>query len=137
MSSMLRRLAIRGYTSADWQTVRSICLEAFQPIHEGFARALGTELFSLVYPDWKASSESYLRSLCETRRAPRNPGRGTGWRRRRLYPLRTNAVAAAWKRSSSTDSPPDIHDNPSEDDAVRSCIPENQTALLNWIRRQT
>ena len=66
MSSMPRRLAIRGYTSTDWQAVRDICLEAFTPIHDGFARVLGTELFSLVYPDWKASNESYLRSLCET-----------------------------------------------------------------------
>jgi GNAT superfamily N-acetyltransferase len=66
MSSLLRCLTIRAYTSTDWQAVRAICLEAFTPIHEGFASALGTELFSLVYPNWKASSESYLRSLCET-----------------------------------------------------------------------
>ena len=66
MSSLRHRLAIRNYTSSDWQAVRDICLEAFTPIHEGFAHALGSELFSLVYPDWKASNESYLRSLCET-----------------------------------------------------------------------
>ena len=66
MSSTLRHLAIRAYASRDWHAVRDICIEAFTPIHDGFARALGAELFSLVYPDWRASNESYLRSLCET-----------------------------------------------------------------------
>ncbi|MBV9768265.1 MAG: GNAT family N-acetyltransferase [Bryobacterales bacterium] len=66
MSSIVGHLAIRAYLDTDWQAVRDICIEAFTPIYVGFARALGPELFSLVYPDWKSSNESYLRSLCET-----------------------------------------------------------------------
>src|SRR5437016_9252742 len=71
MSSNHPEPTIRRYTSADWQAVRDICVIAFTPIHEGFERALGRELFLLVYPDWRASNESYLRSLCETNESQR------------------------------------------------------------------
>jgi len=37
--------------------------------------------------------------------------------------------AAAGRRSFSTDSLPNTHDHPSEDDAARTCNPENQNAL--------
>jgi GNAT superfamily N-acetyltransferase len=65
MSSNRPEATIRQYKSADWQAVRDICIAAFTPIHEGFERSLGRELFLLVYPDWRATNESYLRSLCE------------------------------------------------------------------------
>lgn len=57
---------IRAYSDADWPAVPEICLLAFTPIHESFERSLGTELFALVYPDWKTSNENYLRSLIES-----------------------------------------------------------------------
>lgn len=57
---------IREYSDADWRAVLEICLLAFTPIHESFERLLGTNLFALVYPDWKASNENYLRSLTES-----------------------------------------------------------------------
>jgi predicted kinase/GNAT superfamily N-acetyltransferase len=56
---------LRSYIDDDWQAVLEICLLAFTPIHELFERSLGAELFRLVYPDWKASNEEYLRSLTE------------------------------------------------------------------------
>jgi GNAT superfamily N-acetyltransferase len=66
MSSNQSEFIVRQYVTADWATVLDICIAAFTPIHEGFERALGRELFQLVYPDWKASNEAYLRSLCES-----------------------------------------------------------------------
>lgn len=57
---------IRAYADKDWPTVLEICLLAFGPIHESFERLLGAELFKLVYPDWCASNEKYLRSLTES-----------------------------------------------------------------------
>ena len=48
-------ISFRSYLRADWQAVLEICLLAFTPIHGSFERTLGTELFELVYPDWKAS----------------------------------------------------------------------------------
>jgi ribosomal protein S18 acetylase RimI-like enzyme len=59
-------MEIRPYKDNDWQSVLDICLLAFAPIHQSFEDLLGTDLFRLVYPDWKASHERYLRSLADT-----------------------------------------------------------------------
>jgi len=56
---------IRPYADSDWQSVLEICLLAFAPIHESFEALLGSELFLLVYPDWKASHQRYLHSLSD------------------------------------------------------------------------
>lgn len=58
-------MRIRPYVDSDWQSVLEICLLAFAPIHESFESLLGSELFRLVYPDWKASQQKYLHSLTE------------------------------------------------------------------------
>ncbi len=58
-------LIVRPYTDNDWQAVLESCLLAFAPVYESFEHLLGSELFLLVYPDWKASTEKYLRSLTE------------------------------------------------------------------------
>jgi GNAT superfamily N-acetyltransferase len=57
---------VRLYLDDDWPSVLEICLLAFTPVYESFESLLGTELFPLVYPDWKASNEKYLRSLSES-----------------------------------------------------------------------
>ena len=54
---------IRPYLDSDWDAVLELCILAFTPVHESFERLLGTELFALVYPDWKTSNKDYLRSL--------------------------------------------------------------------------
>jgi len=54
---------IRPYLDSDWDAVLEICILAFTPVHESFERLLGTDLFALVYPDWKASHKDYLSSL--------------------------------------------------------------------------
>jgi GNAT superfamily N-acetyltransferase len=59
-------MQIRSYVGSDWQSVLEICLLGFAPIHESFESLLGSDLFQMVYPDWKASDEKYLRSLAET-----------------------------------------------------------------------
>jgi GNAT superfamily N-acetyltransferase len=58
-------MRIRPYVDSDWQSVLEICLLAFAPIHESFKSLLGSELFRLVYPDWRASHEKYLHLLTE------------------------------------------------------------------------
>lgn len=109
MSSNHPEPTIRQYRSADWQAVRDICIAAFTPIHEGFERALGRELFLLVYPDWIASNESYLRSLCETHESQRIllaevDGGVVGFVHYELKPhklsgeLGLNAVHPSWQR---------------------------------------
>lgn len=58
-----RMPTIRPYLDNDWDAVLEICILAFTPIHDSFERLLGTDLFALVYPDWKASNKDYLSSL--------------------------------------------------------------------------
>ena len=59
-------MKIRPYMDHDWQSVLDICFLAFAPIHQSFENLLGTDLFRLVYPDWRGSHERYLRSLTNT-----------------------------------------------------------------------
>lgn len=61
-----RMPTIRPYLDSDWDAVVEICILAFTPIHESFEQLLGTELFALVYPDWKTSNKDYLRSLTDS-----------------------------------------------------------------------
>jgi GNAT superfamily N-acetyltransferase len=109
MSSNRPEPTIRQYMNADWEAVHDICIAAFTPIHEGFERALGRELFLLVYPDWKASNESYLRSLCDTNERQRIlvaeiDGSVVGFihyelkRDKRSGKLGLNAVHPSWQR---------------------------------------
>jgi GNAT superfamily N-acetyltransferase len=58
-------MRVGSYVDSDWQFVLEICLLAFTPIRESFESLLGSELFRLVYPDWKASHEKYLYLLTE------------------------------------------------------------------------
>jgi GNAT superfamily N-acetyltransferase len=58
-------MQIRLYLDTDWAAVLDICLRAFAPIYASFEILLGSELFRLVYPDWKASNEKYLHFICE------------------------------------------------------------------------
>ncbi len=57
---------IRPYVDSDWDAILEICILAFTPVHESFERLLGTDLFALVYPDWKASNKDYLSSLTDS-----------------------------------------------------------------------
>jgi predicted kinase/GNAT superfamily N-acetyltransferase len=57
---------VRPYVKSDWESVLEICLASFTPVHESFEHLLGTELFALVYPDWKMSNKDYLRSLTKS-----------------------------------------------------------------------
>src|SRR6266436_9557372 len=62
----IRPYKIRPYMDDDWQSVLDICFLAFAPIHQSFEKLLGTDLFRLVYPDWRGSHERYLGSLTNT-----------------------------------------------------------------------
>lgn len=44
----------RPYRSTDRDAVLAVCVAAFEPIHAGFRRELGPELFDLWYSDWQA-----------------------------------------------------------------------------------
>lgn len=44
---------IRRYRKADEARVAAICVAAFEPVHAGFADALGPELFARHYAGWR------------------------------------------------------------------------------------
>lgn len=45
---------IRLFESRDFTRVHDICVRAFTPIHEGFERELGQEIFANQYAGWQA-----------------------------------------------------------------------------------
>src|SRR5579871_5469762 len=45
--------SIRPYERRDYHRVLHICISAFSPIHEGFERALGPEIFGRQYDGWR------------------------------------------------------------------------------------
>ena len=45
--------AIRPFESRDFTRVHDICVRAFTPIHEGFERELGPEIFANQYAGWR------------------------------------------------------------------------------------
>jgi ribosomal protein S18 acetylase RimI-like enzyme len=44
---------MRPYKRTDYDRVLEICIAAFEPIHEGFEKALGRRIFELQYRDWR------------------------------------------------------------------------------------
>ena len=57
------RLEMRPYEAADYERVLEICLAAFEPIHQGFAAALGQRIFDLQYDDWKERYAATIRTI--------------------------------------------------------------------------
>lgn len=53
---------IRRYRKTDEARVVDICVAAFEPIHTGFAEALGPELFERHYTGWR---EQYAATIAE------------------------------------------------------------------------
>lgn len=45
--------AIRPYAPADHARVHEICVAAFEPVHAGFEKALGADIFAVEYKGWR------------------------------------------------------------------------------------
>jgi ribosomal protein S18 acetylase RimI-like enzyme len=54
---------IRSFESRDFARVHDICVRAFTPIHEGFERELGPEIFEHQYSGWQERYADDLRKL--------------------------------------------------------------------------
>jgi ribosomal protein S18 acetylase RimI-like enzyme len=57
--------AIRRYEPRDFDRIHRICVAAFTPVHEGFEKALGAEMFAREYPDWQARYADDIHRLVE------------------------------------------------------------------------
>ncbi len=56
-------ISIRPYEASDYKRVLDICVSAFTPIHQGYEKTLGTEIFSRRYHDWQAQYAHYLKKI--------------------------------------------------------------------------
>lgn len=56
-------LSIRPYRSEDFDRALAVCIAAFTPIHQGFAVALGPDIFRLQYQDWRERYAETFRSI--------------------------------------------------------------------------
>lgn len=56
-------ILIRECQSDDLETLQNLTVLAFEPIFESFAKILGAEIYSLVYPDWKSLQSNLVLSL--------------------------------------------------------------------------
>jgi ribosomal protein S18 acetylase RimI-like enzyme len=54
---------IRPFEPRDFDRVHQVCVAAFTPVHEGFERALGPEIFAREYPGWQARYGDDIRAL--------------------------------------------------------------------------
>jgi ribosomal protein S18 acetylase RimI-like enzyme len=56
---------IRLFELRDFDRVHKICVAAFTSVHEGFERALGSEMFAREYPGWQARYADDIRRLVD------------------------------------------------------------------------
>jgi GNAT superfamily N-acetyltransferase len=64
-------LVVRPYKKGDYARVLEICIAAFEPIHKGFADALGSRIFDLQYHDWREQYAKTLRKISLSDKARR------------------------------------------------------------------
>lgn len=56
-------LLIRAYRQDDYDNTLAVCIAAFTPIHQGFAAALGPQIFQLQYHDWQERYAETFRAI--------------------------------------------------------------------------
>lgn len=59
----LKSMEIRKVTDQDLESILSIAVQAFTPIHESFKSLLGNHIFQMVYPNWIESQNNYIKQL--------------------------------------------------------------------------
>jgi ribosomal protein S18 acetylase RimI-like enzyme len=57
-------LNIRPYVADDLDCVIDITLQAWEPVFKSFQNLLGTDMFTIVYPDWREEKRRQLTSQC-------------------------------------------------------------------------
>jgi ribosomal protein S18 acetylase RimI-like enzyme len=55
---------IRPLRAADVAPIVQLSLAAWEPVFLSFRRVLGSEIYTRIYPDWKASQATAVESVC-------------------------------------------------------------------------
>jgi ribosomal protein S18 acetylase RimI-like enzyme len=60
-------LIIRAPRDEDIPALRHIALSAWAPVFRSFAQILGSEIYPLIWPDWRKSQPDDVEALCRDR----------------------------------------------------------------------
>jgi GNAT superfamily N-acetyltransferase len=55
---------IRPYEDRDAEAVVDLSLRAWEPVFASLEQALGTEIFGLLHPDWRADQQKAVEDVC-------------------------------------------------------------------------
>jgi GNAT superfamily N-acetyltransferase len=61
------KLRIRPFGGEDMADVVRLSLLAWEPVFRSFRKVMGEGIYSIVYPDWKASQRKGVESICKDR----------------------------------------------------------------------
>lgn len=64
---------IRPFVAGDMEEIVQLSLLAWEPVFTSFRQVLGSTIYSLQYPDWRASQQSVVETIC------RNQEQFTTW----------------------------------------------------------
>lgn len=56
---------IRPITESDIEPIVQLSLQAWEPVFLSFEQILGSRIFSLVYPDWRAMQRAAIECVCK------------------------------------------------------------------------
>ena len=57
-------IQIRPFHADDMEEIVQVSLLAWEPVFRSFRQVLGSTIFSLQYPDWRASQQSVVETIC-------------------------------------------------------------------------
>ena len=63
VNSKGEELIIRPFEEPDMERVLEIAELAWEPIYDGYRKAMGEELFLAFYPDWRSSKRAHIRKI--------------------------------------------------------------------------
>ena len=61
---------IRPYEDRDAEAVVGLSLRAWEPVFASLEQTLGTEIFGLLHPDWRADQQKAVEDVCAAERFP-------------------------------------------------------------------
>lgn len=56
---------IRAFTDNDLDDIVQLSLLAWEPVFESFRQVLGSQIYSILYPDWRTSQREGVEKACQ------------------------------------------------------------------------
>ncbi len=58
-------LLIRSVVKDDIKDIVALSLAAWEPVFESFKQVLGSNIYTLLYPDWRTQQQKVVETVCE------------------------------------------------------------------------